>query len=194
MYGCENLDSAHSIDLTNLRKWGALAEGRWSGRIRWTRHGEERGRVCYETKIAVKDEPNTAYLRYIATGREGEPREMGYEVALTAIPCGYGGQKWFFRCPNASCSRRCRILYEYGPYFVCRKCTRLYYDSQSYAGNRYRLMQNFFDADKLRETMKRRYYRGVPTRKYRRYLKLTHGMDDQQCRKAELAFSGSIGL
>lgn len=188
MYGCENLDSAHSIDLTNLRKWGALRQGWRSGTIRWTRDGEERGIVCYETEIASEDQPNVLRLRYTSTNRHGEPHEMDYQVPLISIPCRYGGQKWFFYCPNASCSRCCRILYQSGQYFVCRKCTGLWYDSQTYVENRYRPMQNLFDAGKLKETLKRHYYRGLPTRKHRRYLKLTGGMDEQQQSVMEQSF------
>ena len=49
-------------------------------------------------------------------------------------------------------------------------------------------MQNLFHADKLAENMNRRFYRGMPTRKYRRYLKLTGGMDERQRVEVEQAF------
>lgn len=192
MYGCDNLDSAHSIDLTSLRKWGALKEGWWHNTIRWTRDGEDRGTVRYETKIACEHEPNSLRLRYTSTSRHGAFYEMDCQVRLLSIPCRYGGQKWFFQCPNTACNRQCRILYEYGQYFVCRKCTGLWYDSQTYAGNRYRSMQNLFDAGRLEQTLKRHYYRGLPTRKYRRYLKLTGGMDAQQRVAAEQTFLRSM--
>ena len=195
MYGCDNLDSAHSIDLTSLRKWGALIQGWRSGAIRWTgRYGEERGKVCYDTKIAYEGQPNILRLRYTSTSRHGESHEMDYQVPLLSIPCRYGGRKWFFQCPNASCNRRCRIMYESGSYFVCRKCTGLWYDSQTYITNLYRPMQNLFDADKLEQTLKRHYYRGLPTRKYRRYLKLTRGMDWRQRAEAERAFIRGIEI
>lgn len=191
-YGCDNLDSTHSIDLTALRKWGVLKQGWRSGTIRWSRHGEERGQVCYEAMIATEDRPNVLRLLYTSTSRHEEPHKMDYRVHLLSIPCRYGGRKWFFQCPT--CSRRCRILYESGQYFVCRKCTGLWYDSQTYTENRYRLMQNLFDADKLEETLKRHYYRGLPTRKYRRYLKLTRGMDERQRADMEQTFlSGALG-
>lgn len=194
MYGCDNLDSAHSIDLTSLRKWGALRERGQDGTIHWTRDGEERGKVFYKTEIACEDQPNTLRLRYTSTSRHGESHEMDYQVPLVSISCRYGGQKWFFQCPNASCNRRRRILYEYGQYFVCRKCTSMWYDSQTYAGNRYRFMQNLFDAEKLEETLKRHYYRGKPTKKFRRFLKLSHGLDERQRAEAEQAFlSGAWG-
>jgi len=192
MYGSDNLNSVHSIDLTTLRKWGALSQGWCSNTIRWTRDGEERAKVCYETKIASEDQPNILRLRYTSTHRHGEPHEMDYQVSLLPILCRYGGRKWFFQCPNASCNRRCRILYESGPYFVCRKCTGLWYDSQTYITNRYRFMQNIFNAGRLEETLKRHFYRGLPTRKYRRYLKLTRGMDERQRAATEHAFVGNM--
>jgi hypothetical protein len=191
MCGFDNLDSRHSINLTSLRKWGALEPGWRSYTIRWTRDGMERGKVSYETRIAVQDKTDMVRLQYTATDKSGCSREMDYEVPLTSISCGYGGRKWFFKCPG--CYRRCRILYEHGAHFVCRKCTGLWYDSQTYITNRFRTVQNLFDADKLEETLTRRYYRGVPTRKYRRILKLQHGMDTFQRLQAQLAITRDIG-
>lgn len=192
MYGCENLDSTHSIDLTDIRKWGALRQGWQNGTIRWTRDGEERGKVCYETTIGCEQQPNTLRLRYTSTSRDEVSREMDYQVSLLSIPCRYGGEKWFFQCPNTSCNRRCRILYEYGHYFVCRECTSMWYDSQTHITNRFRLMQNIFNAGRLEKTLKRHFYRGLPTRKYRRYLKLTRGMDERQRAATEHAFMGNV--
>jgi hypothetical protein len=67
---------------------------------------------------------------------------IDYYIFLDTTPCYYGGQRWWFLCPN--CNRRCRILYypAQADYFACRICYNLTYRSQQVG----RTIASTFDA------------------------------------------------
>jgi hypothetical protein len=49
-------------------------------------------------------------------------------VLLELTTCGYGGKRYWFRCPT--CNRRAGTLFVVGPPFGCRVCMGLAYASQ----------------------------------------------------------------
>jgi hypothetical protein len=55
--------------------------------------------------------------------------EIRQPVILDHLPCNFGGTRSLLRCPR--CDRRCRKLYLYGRWFVCRVCTRAPYWTQT---------------------------------------------------------------
>jgi hypothetical protein len=74
--------------------------------------------------------PHRIELRYNIISRTGENTYREQIIYLDTTPCNFGGQRWWFRCPE--CNRRCRILYHASGYtdFACRICRRLTYTSQ----------------------------------------------------------------
>ncbi len=58
-----------------------------------------------------------------------------------------------------------------GDYFGCRHCADLTYQSCNYGG-RYKGFLSIPDIDRLEEKVKRKYYGGKPTKKYRRLLQM----------------------
>jgi hypothetical protein len=60
----------------------------------------------------------------------GEWEVHDYVVALDWTDCHLGGQRPWFRCPGQGCGKRVAILYG-GSIFACRKCHKLYYESQN---------------------------------------------------------------
>ncbi|KKS68325.1 MAG: hypothetical protein UV38_C0002G0194 [candidate division TM6 bacterium GW2011_GWE2_42_60] len=60
---------------------------------------------------------------YLVTYNNGR-----YSISTEALPCHYGGLRYYFRCPE--CNRRMRILYCNTGKFLCRKCLNLCYYSQ----------------------------------------------------------------
>jgi hypothetical protein len=57
-------------------------------------------------------------------------REVIHELALTATPCNYGGERLWFVCPR--CERRVANLYARdSPPLLCRTCAGIRYPSQS---------------------------------------------------------------
>lgn len=145
------------------------------GSLNWTRNGEPTGSVSIE----VSTHPGAEYIRFQYHYTETEDKtQYDYKVNLTSINCHYGGRRWFFKCPR--CNRRVGVLYMGGGGFACRHCYNLTYSSCN--ENRrgfFGLCKKVFDTEALEEKLKRRYYRGQPTKKYRRVLAMTSRFPDK---------------
>lgn len=168
------LDSLNTIRMSKFKEWDMLGSAWNCGTMQWKRGGEVQDSVGYDLGGPWESD-RTLRLKYrhkASSWDEGE--ELDYQIRMEPSPCHYGGQRWWFRCPVVGCGRRCTVLYERGKYFTCRKCTRCWYDSQNWVNQRFRLLGNLWKSDEYYETkVKRKYYRGRPTRQYRRYLKLS---------------------
>ncbi len=77
------------------------------------------------------------WLRYTATGDDGDAAPIEYSVGLDYTTCSQGG-RWWFRCPHLGddekpCGKRCRLLYlrRGQGRFGCRRCSALAYDSSN---------------------------------------------------------------
>lgn len=164
------IDSLLSIDMKSLRAWGVLEKVVYWGRYLWSRSGEKIASISYTLNLDHPDGPcmrlNYRTIPYGET--EWVPRE--YDVKLISTPCHYGGKRWWFCCPILGCGRRSRILYSHRTYYVCRKCTGCWYDSQNYRPPSLRALHHLFNAEDFEQNLKRKYYRGQPTRRYRRFL------------------------
>lgn len=160
-----------------LRQAGFLSG--WTRRsISWTCRGQPSGNITVEIST-TGDHPYILFDYKVRRNGE-EWRDVEYKTVLEKTQCRYGGFRWWFRCPNTKCNKRVRILYCHGDYFVCRKCSGLWYDSQKYIRPDLRLFDDMFKAEDMERDLRRRYYAGKPTRKYRRYLKLIRGMSFEE--------------
>jgi hypothetical protein len=119
-----SIDSKLRLDLRVLRTLGFLVPGAVaSGQVSWTRRGEPSGSI--RLSVDLRDRNNLfAVLEFSVNG---EPKVQ--RVALEAAPCGFGGQRYFFRCPTSG--RRCLVLAAVDGVFACRQAHRLAYSSQS---------------------------------------------------------------
>lgn len=54
-------------------------------------------------------------------------------VNLVALPCAFGGQRYYFRCP--ACGRRRVILYWNDDRLLCQSCAQLRYASVTWASD-----------------------------------------------------------
>ncbi len=113
------VDAFHSIDIAWLRRQGARNPG-YSGKITWSRRGEQTGRVDYRVEQAG------LRLMYSTRPRGGEWTSVNELIPFSYSESTFGHRQWF-RC--TSCQRRCRILYG-GSRFRCRRCVGAVYDSQ----------------------------------------------------------------
>jgi len=98
-----------------------------------------------------------------------------YKFPLVKKLCHFGGFRWFFRCPG--CANLARVLYLPFPdawEFGCRKCCNLSYRScnESHRSDYFQLSSLLDKHDEYYEKLKRHYYRGRPTKKYRKYQKI----------------------
>lgn len=163
-----------------LKKMGYLrANDRYrTGTVTWT-IGESKSSISIAvTREAPQDLNGTAYVNFSYTHtdhRTREKSEVDFNVPLVATPCNYGGHRYWFICPivkgGRHCGRRVGVLYSIGKYFGCRHCGNIAYISQNYGG-RNKGFVSIRDIDEAEEEVKRRYYRGKSTRKYRKVLRL----------------------
>jgi hypothetical protein len=167
-------DNLKKIEIWWLKKYGYL-EGWRTGGIEWkNRWSGSSSSIGFEVKTAGKDQ--YIRFRYSQTESGGIPKEFDYKVALTATTCYFGGFRFWFRCPlsinGRYCGRRVGVLYKLGDYFGCRHCNNLTYDSRKLsgwekAGGR---IISIPELERTEAEVKRQYYRGKMTKKYKRYL------------------------
>jgi hypothetical protein len=127
---------------------------------------------------------------YTQTDRETEEKkDFDYQVQLTTTSCKFGGLRHWFICPlikqGRSCGRRVGTLYKGGNYFGCRHCFELTYSSRKTNRNyKYYYLFRLLDVDskieKIKETMKRSFYAGRPTKKMRRIMRLDRSLEPYQ--------------
>jgi hypothetical protein len=172
-------EQAKRIEMTYLRK-SKLLHCRTSTTLRWNNRGTPSGQIDMRLDT-LEDTPDPHIdLDYkVRPHGTDEWKPMDYRVKMESTLCRYGGRRWWFICPNTRCGRRNSILYSSGDYFVCRKCAQLKYTSQEYSG-KYRILHNLFGIEDYERTMKRWFYRGKPTRKHRRLIKMRRGMTEDE--------------
>jgi len=83
------------------------------------------------TDFAVTGDDCETKINLIDVGLKIINKDKTYLVPVEKQPCHFGGFRYFFRCPYKKCQQRMRKLYFYNGYFLCRKCLRLGYYTQS---------------------------------------------------------------
>lgn len=147
--------------------------------IIWSRNGNMTGRIDYTLSTLSNDSYiNLSYK--VRRWNEEEWRPIDQKIKLESVACHYGGFRWYFRCNlfknGVHCGRRVAILYSAGDYFGCRHCADLSYDScnqsKKMRGFPWKHFTDESKADDLYEKVKVEYYKGKPTKKYKRCLDL----------------------
>lgn len=177
-------EGAKRIELSWLKKHNYL-NGYGSGNLQWSLRGSSTGNI--DIKVYTKDDPRIEFFYKLRKRGDTEWSEMDYSFSLSKVPCYYGGYKWFFVCglyrDGITCGKRARVLYEVGNYFGCRKCANLSYkscnESKRFRSGVFRILTKNWDAEDYRATLKRTQYRGKPTRKFKKYLKLGYFSDKE---------------
>ena len=73
-------------------------------------------------------------LSYVESSKVTDPIRL--RIALTATRSGFGGQRWWFKCPiggaTGQCDQRVKKLYlpAFATHFGCRACHGLHYRTQ----------------------------------------------------------------
>jgi hypothetical protein len=68
------------------------------------------------------------YLRYRHQPYGGAWKEESCAIRVVYTPCHFGGDRAWFLCPAAGCTRRVAVLFG-GGVFACRHCYRIAYPS-----------------------------------------------------------------
>jgi len=133
------------------------------------------------------DEITYINLHYTHTSNwDGEKSDMDFDIKMTTTPCKFGGKRYWFICPLTKngryCGRRVGVFYSIGKWFGCRHCGNIAYQAQ-FEGGRFRVGSVCEpDVEKAYYEAKTQYYKGKPTRRYKRYLKLRNKMDNSWIR------------
>jgi len=107
-------------------------------------------------------------------------QEIKYRVKLTRTKCHIEGYRYWFTCPilkenDKACGKRVGVLYKPSDqdYFACRHCFNLTYKSRCYSGSdkKFRPIISLPTLNEEEKNIKRRYYRGKHTKRYKRFLK-----------------------
>lgn len=162
------LDDTLRLSITALKKLGFLYPySVRSGTVRWG----DLGCSIYVTTNTDSDTP------YIELNYSTRGRSMNYRLELVPKPSNLGfGTAWYFRCGVSG--KLCRILYSIDGHFVHRAAYAgcVYQCQMENRGYRAlaRAYNPLFKADATDREMSKRYfkkyYRGKPTRRYRRIL------------------------
>lgn len=169
---------SNSLSIFWLKKHGYLPkEGGWrSGGIRWT-YGLSGNESSIGFSITTKwqGEQDNIRLQYTQTSRSsGEKESIDLKIALTTTRCNYGGERYWFVCPliknGLYCGKRVGVLYSVGKYFGCRYCGEIAYAAQMKGGRFRGSSVSYPELDRLQKEIKREYYNGKPTRKFKRLL------------------------
>ena len=176
----EEADDKRKIEIWFLKKHGYLDVSR-HGTITWT-HGWSETKSSISIQSVIWDEEK--HIRFIYTQTDlttDEKKDFDYNIPLVTTRCFLGGVRYWFQCPwyrnGVYCGRRVGVLYKGGDYFACRHCYNLSYSSKN-ENRRYYLfplgqrLTTERKAEELEEKIKTKFYKGRPTRKYMRLLKL----------------------
>ena len=141
----------------------------------WNRKNEQAG---IQT-ITIKDNKYARINYTLTSTRTSEKRDFNYTIPLTTTPCNFGGVRYWFRCQliknGELCNRRVANLYKYGDLFGCRHCHDLTYGSRNLSGF-YKSFGVLLSDDELLQKeheIRCRFYKGKPTKRYARFLRLT---------------------
>lgn len=176
----EEADRLIKISVFALKKMGFLAGGLKSGTLRWTHTSGFEKSVGVDVFTRCIDDH--IRIEYTQTGADGNEKDFKYRIPLVTTSCNFGGLRYWLICPvyknNRVCGKRVGVLYKSGDYFACRHCNELTYKSRN-ENRRNSFYPAFFiieahqKIDDLEDTMKRKFYAGKPTRKFKKLLKIS---------------------
>ena len=176
-------EQSNSLSIFWLKKNGYLHKdySQRYGLITWTYgYSENKSSIGLTVKRdnwGMPEEQTHIQLNYTHTSNwNGEKSEMDFKIPLATTPCNYGGVRYWFVCPlyknGQYCGRRVGVLFCIGKWFGCRYCGEIAYAAQM-RGGKYRGSSVCLpDIERAEQEIKRYYYNGKPTRKYRRVMRL----------------------
>jgi len=163
-------DGLDKIKIWWLKKHGYLNE--WKlGDIEWS-CGWSNVKNSIGITVSTMENYEHVRLQYTKKYLNGEKKDFDYRVQLTTTPCYFGGKRYWFTCPlsrgGTPCGKRIGVLYRTGDYFGCRHCHDLTYQSKN---SKYGSITSFQKMIDLKREIKREFYNGQMTRKYKQLLR-----------------------
>ncbi len=119
-----SIDETIKLDIRDERRFGVVRSGqRRSARVAWKSGRVEAGAVKLTTDLTDMSRP----YALIEFSFDGDRRSQ--RIELTAVPCRYGGCRFYFLCPVFG--HRCEVLPSVDGYFASRQAHRLTFRSQT---------------------------------------------------------------
>lgn len=150
------------------------------GSIKWSIWDQETGSMWFWIEKNNEEMRWSVRVIFTQTKRDTwEKTDFDYKIPLIATKCNYGWLRWWFLDPCSETRLKCLVLYwQSNGYFASRKTLNLAYESQNEwrFGRRlsYLMGMNATKAIALSRTIKYEYRNGRPTKKMRRFLKLSY--------------------
>ncbi len=179
---------SNSLSIFWLKKHGYIpAGGGWrSGGIKWT-YGLSGNESSIRFTITTDEQDtwnngNHIQIQYTHTNKWTEEKsDMDFKISLTTTPCNYGGVRYWFVCPlyknGQYCGKRVGVIYSIGKWFGCRHCGEIAYSAQMRGGRFRGSSVSIPDIERAEKEVKRYYYNGKPTRKYKRVMRLNKKLE-----------------
>ena len=159
-------EESYGLSMSYLKRLGMLTEKENIQQISWTSIRTQKSITMIIGVFITNDNPSIV-LMYTLSDREGNKADYDDVISLLTTTCNFGGIRYWFGCP--SCCKRVSVLYlaPGGIYFRCRNCNNLSYQSRN-SDRITDLGITSRQIEKLRSQIKRRTWRGRPTRKVRK--------------------------
>lgn len=174
----DKVEDCKKLEISWLKKIDYLV-GYRGGNISWSIGERKTGNIGIYI-VTLDDEENYIRFQYAITNNStGEKKDFDYKIPLITTKCNYGKKRYWFKCQlsinGQYCGRRVGALYlpPNAQYFGCRHCHNLTYETRN-KNRKYKLFPLFYfmekqmEAEKLEEKIKRKYYKGQPTKKQKR--------------------------
>lgn len=165
-------DECKTINISDFKRWGFLKSNlKLKSEITWSRNGNKTG--CISISVNTFVESPFVELNYQCNGTL-----IDYKIPLITVDSNLGkGVVWFFICPYSG--KRCRKLHLVGNYFYHRSAFRnCMYENQTKSHssrNHFSMADKLFrvaDAnDKIYSKNFKKYYNGLPTKRYIKAIK-----------------------
>ena len=148
----------------------------YSRRLTWTRSGawgERKSSISYDMDLTEASKLKMRIRYTVADGHTEEKKDFDYRISLTTTSCNFGGVRYWFICPNQNCRKRVGRLYFGQKLFLCRHCLNLSYESRNLGGvfKAAGKVLSVSGLEKMEAKIKRKYYRGKMTKRYKRFLR-----------------------
>lgn len=168
-------EEAKRISIAFLKKKHYLRDTWIEGKISWTVRGNPTGNASIDI-----DAENTRLHCYYIYHAKDEEVYTDYCITLISTPCYFGGKRYWFLCPlthhGVPCEEKAGVLYYINGMFGCRRCQNVSYESQQEThtgkwGNLRKFYQLEWKLSEFNSVGKVKYWRGQPTKRYRKILR-----------------------
>jgi hypothetical protein len=160
------VEECDSISVVRMKEWGFFKGLYRSGEISWKSSWRGEASISYTFDLEERK------LRLVYSFGENKDDPQDYFVRLSTTKCQFGGVRYWMHCPK--CNKRVGKLYLAGKYiFACRDCWNLSYEIRNAVGLKRRIGKTPLvdELCEMFETMRVKYYKGKPTKRYLRCQK-----------------------